>query len=175
MQLQRERTSEGTGGRRQQGNWCSRLMMAGNGSLRYGCHSRSINPPPFPFHRMSPCLTPLAGSRPATVPHSSSLSRSSPPFLTVCPLKTLLIAFWPHWPRRWRRWRWRRQRIADSRERTAGSGQADRGQRAACYMLLATGQGQQLWHQHRQRHWQRLPKMSFAELPLPSALHYDTL
>lgn len=100
-------------------------MMAGNGSLRYGCHSRSINPSPSPLYRVSPSLTPLAGSRPATVPHSCSLSRSPPPFHTVCPLKTLLIAFWPHWPRRWRRWRWRRQRIADS------------GQGAACCMLHA--------------------------------------
>lgn len=59
----------------------------------------------------------------------------SPPCLSVCPLKTLLIAFWPHWPRRWRRWSWRRQHRPWGRaERSAGSVV-----HATCRLPLATG------------------------------------
>lgn len=46
-----EAVEEGEAGR--QGNWCSRLMMAGNGSLRHGCHSRSITYPPARLSRES--------------------------------------------------------------------------------------------------------------------------
>lgn len=74
----------------------------------------------------------------------------SPRLLSVCPLKTLLIAFWPHWPRRWRRWSWRRQH-------RQWDGARGSGQRAAWCML------------HAACHWPRATVMVAAASALATA------